>query len=417
MNRRAKSPHDNSVDTGESSREIPVSPTVMRWARESAGLSIDDVARMLGRTRISPDTIRLWEQGSGSPTYEQLEALSYTIYKRPLALFFFPEPPTEPTPSQSFRTLPEEEITAIPPRIRYLIRQAQAMQLNLSELYKGVNPAEQQVVRDLQFDLRTSLLAMANKLREYFGISLRTQLNWPTAETAFKEWREVLFRHGVFVFKEAFGEKSRKKKEQPYSGFCIYHQVFPIIYVNNSDPDTRQLFTLFHELAHLLFGTGGIVTRSDDYISLLSGNDREIEIRCNAFTGTFLVPDEDFDKRLKSARIEDDLSGGIERLAEIYHVSREVILRKLFDRGRVSEKQYSKFVSQWKESGGKRKKKGGGDYYNNQLSYLGPRYTEIVFSNYYEKRISIEQLADFLNIKAKGVPELEIRLYRRRTVV
>ncbi|KKL56723.1 hypothetical protein LCGC14_2242570, partial [marine sediment metagenome] len=38
------------------------------------------------------------------------ERLAYEIYKRPLALFFFPEPPEEETPKESFRTLPQEEI-------------------------------------------------------------------------------------------------------------------------------------------------------------------------------------------------------------------------------------------------------------------------------------------------------------------
>ena len=56
------------------------------------------------------DTIMSWGSGDNSPTYIQLEKLAYKVYKRPLALFFFPEPPDEEMPQQSFRTLPEYEI-------------------------------------------------------------------------------------------------------------------------------------------------------------------------------------------------------------------------------------------------------------------------------------------------------------------
>jgi len=36
-----------------------------------------------------------WEAGASAPTYPQLEALAYKVYKHPLALFFFPEPPED----------------------------------------------------------------------------------------------------------------------------------------------------------------------------------------------------------------------------------------------------------------------------------------------------------------------------------
>ena len=57
-----------------------------------------------------PDEILAWEKGKSAPTYAQLEKLAYSLYKRPLAVFFLPVPPPEPDIKQEFRTLPDFEI-------------------------------------------------------------------------------------------------------------------------------------------------------------------------------------------------------------------------------------------------------------------------------------------------------------------
>src|SRR3546814_17029352 len=60
-----------------------------------------------------------------------------------------------------------------------------------------------------------------------------------------------------------------------FSGFCLYDEEFPIIYVNNSSAKTRQIFTYFHELAHLVFHTSGIAKVRDRYIERLAGDSKE----------------------------------------------------------------------------------------------------------------------------------------------
>lgn len=129
------------------SEQIPVNPEVLQWARQTAGYSrIEDVVNEINRKRITVEVIEAWEEGKSSPSYEQLERLAYEIYKRPLALFFFPEPPEEEAPKQSFRTLPQEEIDLMEPNLLYLIRRAKAMQENLRELFDGANPATKNYV-------------------------------------------------------------------------------------------------------------------------------------------------------------------------------------------------------------------------------------------------------------------------------
>lgn len=386
------------------SAAIPVNSDVLRWARETAGLSIEDVARKMGK---EIDVILSWESaGENSPSYLQLDKLAYEIYKRPIALFFFPEPPQEESPKQSFRTLPEHVISRMSTRLCYLIRQAKVMQINLAELNSNINPASHQIIVDLSFKPSVAVHEMASIVRKYLDIDLTRQNAWGNADEAFKVWRNTLEKHGVFIFKEAF-------KDDTFSGFCLYDDRFAVIYINNSKPNTRQIFTLFHELAHLLLGTGGVDTRLDDYVNLLTGNDRKIEILCNQFTGSFLVPDHDFEQRISGININDE---AIERLAGRYHVSREVILRKFFDRNSIDQSYYKKKVKQW--AGLVKKKSGsGGDYYRTRGAYLGNHYLEMAFGRYYQNRISIEQLANYLGVKVKNVTGMESLLFNKGIAV
>lgn len=72
-----------------------VQPDIFRWARQTIGLSVADVAQALKRPI---DEIKAWESGQSAPIYSQLEKLAYQVYKRPLAVFFLPAPPDESPP-------------------------------------------------------------------------------------------------------------------------------------------------------------------------------------------------------------------------------------------------------------------------------------------------------------------------------
>ncbi|NLC67931.1 MAG: helix-turn-helix transcriptional regulator [Clostridiaceae bacterium] len=117
--------------------KAPVNPDVLRWARESANLTIDEVTM---RIKKSPEVIEAWEKGLDYPSYAQLEKLAYNVYKRLIAVFFFPHPPKEEDTKKSFRTLPESELKRLPFSLVRQIRNAEVKQENLYELCNGVNP-------------------------------------------------------------------------------------------------------------------------------------------------------------------------------------------------------------------------------------------------------------------------------------
>jgi Zn-dependent peptidase ImmA (M78 family) len=274
------------------------------------------------------------------------------------------------------------------------------MQVNLRELFEGSNPAESQILRKLRFDLDMPIDELAQSVRDFLGVTIEQQLRWRSSDTAFKEWRSALEEHGVFVFKDAF-------RDDTVSGFCLDDKDFPLIYVNNSSATTRQIFTLFHELAHLLAGTGGIDTPRDLYIASMSGNNRRIEVLCNQFAGAFLVPREHFRQQVAENTISESR---VADLSREYSVSREVILRRLLDDKLISQAYYSQLVGKWTQEGPK-SSGSGGDYYLTKRVYLGERYLTTVFSQHYQGKISVEQLADYLGVKVRNVPGMETLLF------
>lgn len=372
--------------------EMPITPQVVTWARERAGYSVNAATADFRK-------IAAWEAGEEFPSYRQLEKMAEK-FKVPVAVFFFPSPPDLPPIEETFRTLGPEQIAVIPPRMRLLLRKARTFQMGLEELHGGRNPAERLITRDLSFQPSDQIEEIAAEVRTYLGITIEQQLGWGSVETALEEWRKVLLDVGVYVFKDQF-------RQPDYSGFCLYDDEFPIIYVNNTTAKTRQIFTLFHELAHLLFHTSGVDKSGDGFVDQLAGDDRRIEIICNRMAACLLVPEETFDKVFSSQPATE--ATAVE-LAQLFSVSREFIFRKFLDRGLITPAAYEQAARRWFEQG---PRGSGGDHYNTKIAYLGTEYINLAFQRFHQNRIDYNQLADILDTKPKNLTRLEEYMSRR----
>lgn len=373
-----------------------LNPALLIWARERAGQDVGAVAASLKK---DVSVIEAWESGVAAPTYVQLEKLAYEVYKRPIAIFFFPFPPEEPDAGESFRTLPEFELERLEADTLFKVRKARALQESLAELNNARNPALRRIFDDIKLSASDTVKSVAANIREYLGVELGEQKTWKSPVEAFKSWRSAIENSGVFVFKDSF-------KQSGVSGFCLVDREFPIIYVNNSTPPARQVFTLLHELAHILLNSNGLTNVDDSFIALLKGAERQIEVFCNAFAAEFLVPDEDFRAVSRGVQVEDD---ALADLARLYSVSREVILRRFLEMGTIGSSTYESTVSRWRKEYESRRAERvpGGNYYATQATYLGKRYLELAFGRFYRGECTMEQLAGYLNVKATSVSGLE----------
>ena len=173
---------------------IPVKPAVLVWARESMGRTIEEVAAHLGE---SERLVNKWEAGHEQPTLYQLKALA-RFYKRPLAAFFLPNPPEEPSLPHDFRTLPDENEIPLSPKTRLAMRQARRLQSIASELKEDMDGDFH--ARIERAEISDDPEALACKVRESLGISLAEQLSWEKDTDAIDMWKKSVERLDVLVF-------------------------------------------------------------------------------------------------------------------------------------------------------------------------------------------------------------------------
>jgi Zn-dependent peptidase ImmA (M78 family) len=116
----------------------------------------------------------------------------------------------------------------------------------------------------------------ALKARAHFSITLEDQQEAKDARTFYVLVRRKIEEKRILVLQDSFPREDG-------SGFCLAHNTHPLILINTKQQTrARRLFTLAHELAHVLMGQTGI---SDPFVRR-----NAIERRCNRFAGSFLVP-------------------------------------------------------------------------------------------------------------------------------
>ena len=358
---------------------------------DRAGYSADD---LLGNF----PKIEEWLASDSAPTFSQLERLSATL-SLPTAYFFSERPPSIETPANSFRTLPAEYLRSLPPTLRKRLISAQGYQIALKEAF---GPTNERLDRSILAAIRKSKSprAAARRVRVLLNISFEQQRGWNNGfDYALARWREIITNAGIYVFLDAL-------KNEAVSGFCLYDSEFPIIVLNNSHAKSRQIFTIFHELAHIGKETSGIDS-TDDTAALNSEQSARIERYCDDFAAEFLFPREEAE-RIASSHEEPEKS--LEAIASNAKVSRAVVLRTFYSMGIVDSEKYNRLIALYNQPpANPRDEGGGGNYYNTKRAYLGTQFLERVFSLYNRRLIDEDDAARLLDVAPKNLEGLRPR--------
>src|SRR5215475_3291428 len=105
---------------------------ILKWARETAGLTPEEAARLL---QVKDKKVLAWEQGIKRPSMPQLRKMA-AVYKRQLSDFYLLAPPDEAPLPHDFRRLPGDGVFHYGRALRYLLRQARqrrALALDLAD--------------------------------------------------------------------------------------------------------------------------------------------------------------------------------------------------------------------------------------------------------------------------------------------
>jgi Zn-dependent peptidase ImmA (M78 family) len=383
-----------------------LSSSVLEWARISMGYTLEEAAK---KANVPTEKYEAWELGNSLPTYKQLETLAENVYKRPIAILLLKDPPEEAPIQKDFRTVSNIELRNMGPELRLAVRKAKRYQLILEEIEELENKSK---VLDFQTTVNENPVEVAKQFREFIGLTVQEQKSWKPDESS-RMFRRVLESVGVYIFHMAFPMNQGR-------AFCLTGN-FPIVVLNMNDSNKGGIFSLFHEIGHILLNENDIFK---DNISERSNQDYyAIETFCNKFSASLLVPDDAFEKDISFLRENrDHVQNVISRLSRQYNVSHEVIARKLVIRELLSNETFWTMKRLWdaqaqasKEKDRKKNRDNNDSGFDQSIKVLfekGPLYTSKILSAYQSGRISSSDLLSFLETKSSHIPKIVERLTR-----
>jgi len=382
------------------SQRAIIKPELLVWAREDAGLSIEEAA---GKIKVTPEYLGACERdGNTRLTVRQLRILS-NAYKRPLAFFYLPAPPPKSAELRDFRRPSEEPPEPESAKLRYEIRRARyrrkvALDL-LEEIGEGVSEFKARAT------LQEDAAEVARRLRALLHIQRAEQRNFDDEYDALNAWREAIENTGVAVF-QALGIDDREMV-----GVSLSEPKLPVILLNMGGAPVRRIFTMMHEMTHLMLRTGGVCTLNEV---------QAIEVFCNEVAGETLVPrawllDEPV---VKSRGPQREWAGElIQALARRYRVSRETVLRRLVVAGYATNEFYeqkrdeyqAEFEARARAVAKKRKEqeKSGGIAPSTQaLGESGKMFVRLVLESYRQDKITLGDVSDYLEVRTKHLDKI-----------
>ena len=390
-----------------------VNPEILRWARETAGLTREEAADKLAvsETRGVPGAERLaaYESGEQEPSRPLLLRMAKQ-YHRPLLAFYMSQVPRTGERGQDFRTLPPEHSRAQDALVDTLIRDVRARQ----EMVRAIMEDEDEAVR-LPFvgsmSMNDGVDAVLRSIRETLDLDVaqyRSRQLANRAPNGFGYLRQQAERAGIFVLLIGnLGSHHTNIEVEIFRGFALADDVAPFIVINDQDAETAWSFTLLHELCHIWLGATGV-----------SGTDAStaIEEFCNDVAGRFFLPaDELIELRDTRGSELDRASARISAFAESRHISRSMVAYKLFREGLIDHDQWRSlsnlFRALWlrgreAQRERNRDRDGGPSYYVVKRHRLGDALVSLTRRVLAERALTPSKAAIVLGVKPSNVYNL-----------
>lgn len=299
-------------------------PEIFRWARESAGLELEDAARAIG---IVSKSLVAIEQGEKEPSRTALSKMA-KAYRRSLLTFYLPAPPRKGDRGEDFRTVVVDRTIKADAGVDALVRDLRTRQ----SLVRAVLEDDEDV-QPLAFvgsaSMNDGVPALVKSIEQMLGITREQYRAQKDTESAFAILRERAEHAGVFVLLIGnLGSHHSAIPVEAFRGFAVADSVAPFVVINDGDAKAAWSFTLLHELAHLWLGATGV--------SGGGAPEMKIERFCNEVAGEFLLPRADI-QLINVAGLDLDIQIAlITDYANRWRVSRALVAYGLFKAGRIS---------------------------------------------------------------------------------
>jgi len=362
------------------------------WCCADYGITPDELAYELGIAASSMEHVMAGEDGM---TFNQLRKVAEYFGRG--VLFFLETGPVDVAQvhTAQFRTLANQK-PEMSPSLKTLIERVEKQRAVYLSLLEDLDEAEQ--VRFTPPDLpRRDMKEAAATVRNWLGL---------TDKNDFNSYRAAVEAQGILVFRSnGYSGKWQIPKQNPIIGFTLYDPTCPVIVIKKQSSDAQQVFTLMHELGHLLLHKTSSIDDEQDFYSH-QGHERD----ANAFAGYLLVPDEflatirDVGRPIDVSQLDDWLAG--QRKA--WGVSVEVILRRLLDENRLPQSQYAAY-RHWRSSLVIPQTDGGIRYrFREPKNMFGDTFVRTVLDALNARHITLAKASTYLDsLKIKDLHQLE----------
>ncbi len=369
--------------------QIALEPGVLRWARERAALSADDLA---SKMQVKPERVQEWER-IGNITMAQSKRLAVATYT-PHGYLFLSEPPDEDLPIADFRTRKEEPLRRPSPNLLDTVYSMQRRQEWMRD----------EVIRQYEepplpfvgaFTITDDPSNVAEAMRSVLNIAdgwAASVLNW---SAALRHLRDKSEDAGILVvFNGVVGNNTHRKLDpEEFQGFALVDEYAPLIFVNNADFKAAQMFTLAHELVHVFIGETGVSHFQD-----MQPTADVTEQFCDKTAAEFLVPESQLRAFWNRSQWSRDPYSNV---ARHFKVSSIVAARRALDLELIDRVTFLDFYEEHKnaEWAAVQTAQGGGNFWINQIWRVGPRFASTVFCAAKEGRLTYTDAYSLTDLK------------------
>lgn len=371
-----------------------INPDRLAWCCADHGVTLEQCAAEVGIAAANLEKVMAGEPGL---TFKQLRKLA-EFFGRGVLFFLEPGPVDEAqvhTPQLCTLANRKPELSA---RVKALIERAERQRAIFLSLRGELDDAN--LPRFAPPDLAgLDIPAAARAVRQWLGLADTND---------FESYRKAVEAKGLLVFQSnGYNGKWQIAKESPILGFSLYDPECPVIVIKKLPTESRQCFTLMHELGHLLLHKTSSIDDERDMHSH-EGMERD----ANAFAGHLLVPDT-FLKSIRDAERPAEAAGFDDWLAEqrkAWGVSSEVILLRLLDAGRLKRRDYDAYRA-WRNQpmGGQEEDGGNRKWRHREPKHVfGDTFVRTVLDSLSARNITLTKASNYLdNLKIEDVHLLE----------
>lgn len=368
-------------------QQITLQPELLRWARERAGLSQEELAK---KFPINVDRVTGWEE-TGKISIAQADKLAAKTYT-PLGYLYLSEPPDESLPIRDFRTRGDSPPKRPSPDLLDTVYQMQRRQGWMRDdlIEGGADPLEFVGA----YSLTDGHTAVAAAMRAALGLAS----GWPEE---IDTWSEALGRlrirsdeAGILVVSNGVvGSNTRRKLDRTeFQGFALVDEYAPLVFVNAADFKTAQMFTLAHEVAHLFVGEEGL-----SLFDKLLPVDHSTERFCNRVAAEFLVPQKELQDYWSTVR---GLTNPCQKIARKFKVSDIIAAYRALDLELIDRDAFVTLYNESKRQPESRKATTGrGTIWDTQRWRIGPRFAGAVARAAKEGRLSYREAYSLTDLK------------------